>query len=393
MALKLRSFAEADQLKRFQPDSLIRLLDPHRLFFDMKGFALPATEGDEIDYLGLAGILAQPDEDMPSELVEALHVVGNFSSDDQFEELLELADQAGLPVESEVTAPDLAARIYLSDPRVLERKQREALFEKRKTFESYRAANPGVLLDIVELPTDLSSLEEDLNQYFQSKKRGNGCQIIRKDSPGEVRFLVQHGQTCRREPSRKGGQSASTFFRPEKTDVVILDVVHNEMRINASTLADLRELRTTFGCRLFGDPNRFVFAEKYTLDPLKLDGPAALQCRDVEGIESIRLREVEYSWEGAFEHTETHRAEDLFKALAIVGREVEQKPQLRKAVFKIKLDGEKRPRSVTIRAGNKAGYNRGEEAMVIEDWLRARGFVRSQEQVPYAKADQAMARA
>ncbi len=45
MALKLRSFAEADQLKRFQPDTLIRLLDPHRLFFEMKGFALPATEG------------------------------------------------------------------------------------------------------------------------------------------------------------------------------------------------------------------------------------------------------------------------------------------------------------------------------------------------------------
>ena len=37
---------------------------------------------------------------------------------------------------------------------------------------------------------------------------------------------------------------------------------------------------------LFGDENRFVFIEKYTLEPLRKDGVGALNCRDVEGIES-----------------------------------------------------------------------------------------------------------
>ena len=41
MALKLKSFAQPDLLKRIQPQNLIRLLEPHRLFFDMKGFSLP----------------------------------------------------------------------------------------------------------------------------------------------------------------------------------------------------------------------------------------------------------------------------------------------------------------------------------------------------------------
>jgi hypothetical protein len=392
MALKLKSFAQPDLLKRIQRENLLRLLDPHRLFFDMKGFTLPATDGGEINYLALAGVLAQPDEDMPSDLVEALHVVGNFSGDEYFDDLLDMANKAALNVGSDATTPDLATRLYLHDSQILERKEREVLFEKRKNFESYRAANPDELIAVDKLPEDMTPLEADLEKYFKSKKQGVGCRVIRKDSAGEVRFLVQHGQACRREPSRKGTESTCTFFRPEKTDVVILDVSHNEMRINASNLSALRQYRVLFGRHLFHDENKFVFVEKYTLEPLKKDGQSALKCGDVDGIESVRLREIEYGWDGAFDHVETHRAEDLFRALIILNRSVEQTVQIRKAVFKIKLDGEKKPRTLTIKAGNKSGYNRGEEATMIEDWLRLRKFVLTEERSPDAQADPAVPR-
>lgn len=390
MALKLKSFAQPDLLKTIQAQNLLRLMAPHRLFFEMKGFNIPGPDGN-IDYLALAGILAQPDEEMPSDLVEALHVIGNFSGDEYSNDMLALAQEVGLQIDGDVTTPDLATRIYLHDPQVLERKEREQLFERRKTFESYRAADPEVAIAINELPSDLSPLEADLDQFFESKKRGIGCRIIRKDSPGEVRFLVQHGQTCKREPSRKGAQSTCTFFRPEKTDVIILDLLHNEMRINASSVPDRRQYRASFGRHLFGDENRFVFAEKYTLAPLQRDGELALTCRDIDGIETVRLREVEYAWEGAFDHVETHRAEDLFKALALIQRDMEKQAHISRAIFKIKLTGEKRPRTVTIRTGNKSGYNRGEEATMIEDWLRARGFVLTEETVENAEADSALA--
>lgn len=375
MALRLRSFAQPDLLKRIQFPHLIRLLEPYRLFFGLKGLLVPAGDRGEIDYLALAGVLAQPDEDMPSDLVEALHLVGNFSGDEYFDDLLQLARQSGLDVDGEITTPDLATRLYLHDPQVLERKEREQLFEKRKSFESYRAANPSEGIEVKTLPSDLVPLELDLDKYFESKQRGVGTRIIRKDSAGEVRFLIQHGQPCKREPSRKGKQSTCTFFRPEKTDVLILDIVHNEMRINASNIPDLREYRSLFGRHLFGDADRFVFAEKYTLEPLKRDGVSALNCREIEGIEWVRLSEIEYFWAGAFDHVEIHRADDLFKALMLVTRNVEAEAQIRRAVFKIKFEGEKKARSVTIKAGNKSGYNRGEEAMVIENWLHARGFV------------------
>jgi hypothetical protein len=206
MPLKLKSFAQPDLLKRIQPENLLVLLEPHRHFFELKKFSLPVAPENEIEYLTLGAILAQPDEDMPSDLVEALYVIGNLSGDECFDDLLKIAQHAGLEIDSEATTPDLATRLYLKDPQALERKEREQLFDRRK---SHRAANPDDAIDIKTLTPDLIPLEQDLDKYFQSKKRGIGSRVIRKDSVGEVRFLVQHGQTCKREPSRKGRQSTA----------------------------------------------------------------------------------------------------------------------------------------------------------------------------------------
>lgn len=375
MAMKFKSLAQPDLLKRIQPENLIRLLEDHRIFFEMKGFDVPRESHLEIDYLTLAAVLAQPDEDMPGDLVEALHLISAIGCDDRFDELLDLAAANEVEVDGETTALDLAATIYLKNPGALARKEHEEFFQKRKTFESFPAADPTSTLAIEDLPVELGPLEASLDQYCQRKKRGVGCRIIRTDAEGEVRFLVVHGQPCRREPSRKGPKSTSTFFRPERTDLVIYDAVHNELRINAGSIGDLKEYRAQFGAHLFGDEGRFVFAEKYTLEPLKQDPRSALACRDVAGIESVALREVEYSWGGAFDHVEIHRADGLLNALALIRRTIEAEAHIRKAVFKVKLTGEKKARSVTVKAGNKSGYNRGEEAALIEQWLRARGFV------------------
>ena len=387
----LKSFAQPDLLKKIQPANLIPLLEPFRLFLEMKGFSLPFGPDQEIDATALGSILAQPDEEMPGDLVEALHLIGSLGSDERFDELLDLAGANQIETDGEVTALDLATQIWLKNPEALERKEHEEFFQKRKSFESFRAADPKVVIAIDDLPVDLTALEESLDAYFLSKKRGVGCRVTRKDSAGEVRFLIEHGQPCKREPSRKGTRSTSTFFRPEKTDVVIYDLVHNELRVNASAFADVREYLKLFSRHIFGGEAKFVFGEKYTLEPLKTDGRAALNCRDISGMDSVSLWEVEYSWGGAFEHIEIHRAKGLFHALALIRRDIEPEPQIRKAVFKIKLAGEKRPRTVTIKAGNKSGYNRGEEAMMIEDWLRARGFVLTEETAHDPQADAALA--
>jgi hypothetical protein len=371
-----KSFAQPDLLKKIQVRYFLELLSPHKAFLEARGFPFPINGNERLDYLKLAGILAQPDEAMDSSLVEALHVIGNLGTDESFDELLEIAQQNKVDAgDGEVTAIDLATRIWLAVPQALVQMERTKQCHRHRKFESFRAREPGEGTPAESLPSDLSGLEGDLAGWFNSRKRGTRCKIIRRDGFGEVRFLIQHGQPCRREPSLKGTQSTCTFFRPEKTDLVIYDGPNNELRVNTSTLSELRLYVQKFGQHLFGDEAKFVYTAKYTLDPLKEHGPAALCCSDVPGIEWVRLREIEYRWPEAFNLIEKYGADDVFRSLAALKRGIDRKAEICKAAFSVKLEGEKKPRSASIRPPSTAAYGRGDEAVMIETWLRARRFI------------------
>jgi hypothetical protein len=371
----LKSFAQPDQLKAIHPNNLIRFLEPCRGFLESRGLSLPQEGGAEIDYATLSGILAQPDEWMDSQIIEGLHVISNLGTDANFDQLLDIARRNFIDVDMECTAADLAARIWIEAPQALVLKEREVCSHRRRKFESFRARDPEDVLPPEQLPIQFNDLEADLEGWFVAKRRGVGCRVIRADLPGEIRFLVQHGQLCKREPSRKGPQSTCTFFRPERTDLVVYDARNNELRISTGTIGELRLYREKFGQHLFGDPEKFVYLQKYTLTPLKADGPRSLQCLDVDGIERVRMTEIEYAWPCAFEYTERHKADDVFKALELKRRSIEGEAKLLRARFAVKLFGESTPRPVLIQPPNIAEYGRGEESALIEQWLRARGFV------------------
>ena len=147
MAFKPTSFPYPDVLKQFKPEILIRLLETSRLFFDMKGFAIPAPEAGDLDYESLARILADPDEEMPGELVDGLHLISELGNEACFDDLLQMAGEADIPVDEEVTPQDLAALIWLTKPRLLQQKPQESSFERRKTFESFAPADTAMVID------------------------------------------------------------------------------------------------------------------------------------------------------------------------------------------------------------------------------------------------------
>ena len=375
MAFKYGSFFHPDLLKQFQPALLTQVLKTAAGFLDMRGFRIPDAVDGKIDYLSLAGILSEPDDGIPGDLIEALHVISELGIDEQFEELLEMATGLGLTVSDDMTAADLAASIWLNNRSLLERKEREGTLERRKKYHSFRGRNPMLKIDVADLPSDFSGLEADLDDYFRKKKNGSGCRIIARSTGGEMRFLVQHGQQIRREPTRNGRESTVTIFRPERTDIVILDPVYRELRINANSTRDLRKLKDLFGLHLLQDSEAFVYEAKYSLEPLRTQREDSLRCRDVDGIAAVRVTEVELDYGGENNHIRIEKAKDIFKALAAAPAGAESEPLYRKAVFSLTLEGEKRPRAVSVRAGNTAAYRRGEEAAVIENWMRARGFI------------------
>ncbi len=376
MALKLRYFSHPDMLRQFEPSMLLRIVRTAEGFFASKAFPIPTPDNsDEIDYEALASILADPDEEMPGALVDGLHLISELGNEAFFDDQLQMAGEAEIPVDEEVTPPDLAALIWLAKPRLLQQKAQESNFERRKTFESFAPADPAMVIDVERLPQDLGELEAALREYFRGKKKGRRCRVIRKHAPEAVHFYVQHGQACRREPSVKGEESTCTFFRPERTDMIILDTSNPELRINSASAPDMRKYRELFGLHLFGSAETFRYAQKYSLEPLRKLGPASLECSDFPNLESARLTELEMDWGGAQNNTSIEKADDVFVALEIRHTTIPDQPALKKAKIKVKLKGVKKPRVLSLAAGNKSGYPRGEEAALLEDWLRAREFI------------------
>jgi hypothetical protein len=389
----LKSFATPDVLRNIAPGCLLELLEPHRSYFEGCGFPLPQwPAAEDFNYRQLALVLLASDGETPADLIEAIHVIGNMGVDERIDDLLQIASLRGIDTGSADIAPiDLATRVWLKAPKDLEKLERDELFQKKLKFEHFRGPKSGGGVAPEDLPEDVAQIESELDAWFLKNKRGAGCRIDRVVSGTEVRFIVEHGLPCRRERNRKGRESSPLVFRPEKADIVVCDFATDELRVHASTLGEMRLYVAAFGRYLFGDDKHFTFTAKYTLAPLQRRGRDALSCKGIEGLESIRLRELQWAWDGAFKHVETQRASDLLMAFALRRISIPQEPKIIKAVFEVKLTGVQKPRLVTIKLPATASFGRGGEAALIEQWLLDQKFVIVGVELPNEKVDAVMA--
>jgi hypothetical protein len=376
----LRHFSSAESLQAVQAKYLMDLLDKHAAYFATRGVDFGSFNGHGPDYEAIAAVLMTPDEQTPSELIDDLYYVDEMATADAMDGLLEAAAAAGvkLDVGDEPTPADVAVQVRLRAPALLEQKHAEHfLLQRRRTFEYFQSPDgvdtkyraPGAKKQRV--------FEDTLGVRLEAMKRGRTCKLFVFPRPDGVWFLVRRGDPFKREGSIEKTGMTSVYYRPEKYDVLKYDPGFGELSVNAEGNKKLVALyRELFGELLFGDPKRFPNTAKYTLAPLQDDGADALICSDVEGIDTITLKEVQILWGGPQGEVEIRRAKDLFEALK--GRKKElPKGRLVKASFLVKFTDAKTPRTVTIRPQNIASYTRDSDASIVETWLTARGFVKS----------------
>jgi hypothetical protein len=368
-------FTHPDILRTIEVASLLDLLRPHEKYLESRGFAFPGSAPAKPDYSKLALILVNSDGDTPPDLLEALHVIGNVGVPERVDQLLEIARLHGAKTSDRITAIDLAIRVWFTAPQELAKMERDEFLQKAFKFE-YFPAMGTVLSEIKpEKKTDFSNLEKRLDDWFLEHKRGIGSEVQCAESGTELRFLVDHGLTCKRDRDRKGRRSSPLYFRPEKMDLVVLDLVEHELRVHASTVGEIKLYVTEFGRHLFNDSCYFAFKKKYTLEPLRKRGRKALICKGIEGMKSVRLRGIDWTWDNAFGHAVKHRASDLFLALAVQKMEIPPGAILKKAVFEVDLTDVDKSRRFSIWPPKTTTYGRGEEAALIEQWLRKQGFI------------------
>ena len=207
-----------------------------------------------------------------------------------------------------------------------------------------------------------------MDDWFDEHKRGRDSRVFIFDQTGKILIVVRHGLPFRREGSRRDGRSSIEFYRPEIHDVLIYDPEFDEIgvHVHSRTIGEQKLYLSAMGRHLFGDEKYFPSDNRFTLDPLIDRGAAALACEDVAVWRSIKLVEYQCFFGGQFKESEVRKASDIFSALGDRRRNHLARGQLKRAVFSVKLQGETKPRKVTIRPPNIAIYDRDSDSELVE---------------------------
>ncbi|MBI2842680.1 MAG: hypothetical protein HYX78_04710 [Armatimonadetes bacterium] len=375
----LRRFSQPDTLKAVSVQNLTRFLYPHAHYFSNRGFTIPSpeTEADGFDYDALAAILITPDDHVPSDLVEVLHLVNEMSTPEAMDELLREADVEGIVIDGrpDPTPTDVAIQVYFQNPRLLESKHSEQLLTRARTFQYFQAKDDENT-DLAPPSEDvIRALETDLDNWFVEHNRGRGSRVFHYVREDGMWFLVRHGEPCKREGSMVDGEPGCVYYRPGKHDVLIYQPATGEIGINAGTRGEVDLYKRMLGLHLFGNEDFFPGDGKYTLKPLRDSGADSLVCSDIEGIEWIKLKELQFFWGGPYKEIEIWKADDIFAMLADKERKIPSGVPILKAGFHVKFEDAKNPRTVSIRPSNVAQFSRDDDGELVEAWLKKREFI------------------
>ncbi|MFQ5510137.1 MAG: hypothetical protein ACE5FN_12515, partial [Leptospirillia bacterium] len=374
----LKRIARPEVLKSIGRPYLLELLQPHTKYLFDRGVTLPAPDAvDDIPYDKLARALISPIVETPRSLIDALYFVDQMATPSKMDALLGAAELAGIDLNGhpDPAPADVAVQAWLKAPDLIERYHAEQCITNRRSFEYFQTDRSD--LPLFESPNQetLTALEGDLNEWFERKGRGRGARVFVYDRLEAVWFLVRHGEPLKREGSIEAEKSSSVFYRPEKYDVLAYDPALGELRVNASSKGEKELYRTMFGLHLFGSEHFFPGKGKYVLSVLQTDGKAALACMDVEGMDSVTLREVHFYWEGRQNGVSSLKAKDVFAAYEENSLSFPNQRRIVQASFQVKFTDAKTPRMVTVCPSNVARYTRDGDSTVVEEWLSRRGFI------------------
>ena len=327
-------------------------------------------------FAALAKLVATP-ENLPEPLLEALFAIDEMSSPEGQEQIEHaLAASAASPPDlpADCTRDELALRLWLADPALLARLHNRQRLRRLTAFECFGPPSPPASPVVLSLPPPpLETLAAALDPWFARHRRGhNTTRLELYRIEADAWFLVRHGDTFTRAPSVDAQKTEVIHFRPERDDVVVYSPRHDELRINARTRGERRLYVETFGLHLRGRADWFSRRRTYTLEPLRREGPDALDPAGLDGLNQIILRELELTSNAAPFQVVTRQSEDLFAAS--LDELMPAGWRLTCAGFDLHFAGHPRPRPLQIRPPNCLKLGRHCDLHLVDRWLGQRGF-------------------
>jgi hypothetical protein len=377
--LNLRRFSSPESLRAIRPDRLVALLEPHREYFRSRGVQLPRTGASTApDYDQLADAFMRTDHETPALLLDAIYYVTELADEVGLDGILEAfkGSRHALENDGKQSPADVAVQAWLLDPDLVRDLHAERQVHNKKSFEHFRPRPRGIVPWKHPSDETLRAIEKAMDPWFVDHHRGPGSRITVFTDSEPYWLLVRHGKTLERAGVMEKGETKGLVFRPMIYDVLIYDPRSGELRINTTTKGERDLYRKQLGRHLFGNEDYFAVQVEYTLAPLRDRGVEALNCEDVDGIDSIVLRQIELWHGGPLREVEIHRADDVFAAFATRrSGGLPTSGALRCAKFNVKFTGAATPRIVTIRLPISTSYVRDDDSTILEGWMRKQKFL------------------
>lgn len=379
-------FAKPSVLGSISPALLCQLLEPHREWLGRADVSIDDPAALNVDALSL---LIMTGAGLPDELVELVCLIDDLATHHMFDRVLSCAHDAGVRIDDDVTGHDLAVRVMLVDPGAMVDLRTERSSLRPKKYERYMAMTKTIPSPRTRSRKRIEAMENDLDEDFINRFRQRSVGVAKVyafDEPHGFRLMIRRGDTRRNQLIIDDSDETRTrpfLHRPELYDVVRYDRRHGDLLVNAKSKADIRAYCLLVGKHLFDD--RFAFdpnlaPRRYSLDPIRDNGPACLSCAHIDGLDDVRLTLLRMEPAGFDSTPFTIGPGDVFHALPLIGNTIDPSAELTRAVLRFRLHGQSRERTVTIAPPISATYERDDAADVIEEFIEQAAFLLPREE-------------
>lgn len=396
-----RIFASSEMLSKIDPDLLLRMLHIDKEALQKWMYVLPDTidSGIELNCDLIAKELT--DHGIPDSVAEILAMVHMLSGKEGWELIQHRAKRESYPLQysTRLSPADHIVRMMLDDGEdaikfltkvasLFQAKQRVAytMFPRKKGFTGQQKKLDEIGLEDLRksIATQLvrKGLIED-GQQMAVKIHDYG---IGEETMYIVRYPGQLSRTMGWDPR---GLWKNYVFNPARYDTIIHDPINNALKTNVKQSSSTVEAiyRMTFAHALYQTENVFmddrnvVGMGEIGRKPLK----EIFHAGGINGLQSIRLISIQcvergkYPVECAFKVTSDDNLCDTDKAQFFTPSQMVNESRLvKRFVVRFVLERGNFSGLLSVERGNSVSYPRDISPTVLEQWLRARGFIQKE---------------
>lgn len=378
----LRKFKNPEVLRKFSFQRLLEMVGRYKGYFDRMQFQIDGATEETFDYDGLAAILSnQMFVGEYEELFNGFALVGATSMEcfnDVLRTFIARSPYAGELTDTMSTA-DMALLVYLHNPEELSVLETDYAALKKKSF-AMRATRRNIR-DLVVTPDQIHDFEEGMNRIFQSKNYGSTARVTLTESDsGEIVLLVRHGDSYRRQGIVMNGRKSKTIgFQPESYNTLSINRETGELRLGIPTSPKWMEdaYCRQLGKSLFDDYDAFSAPRINDLDKIRELGRNILVYHGAAEVKSISLLSIKAFLSGSDGMSAILEADDgdLFRDMERHHFKLSSLGRIIRAKFLVKIG--RSERTIILDASNRSGYDYDDFGMVVDEWLRQVGIIRT----------------